>query len=214
MGKPLYKLDQITCVRKGRTVLDRASAEIPEGITCLVGRSGAGKSTLLRLLNRLADADSGSIYFHGKNIHTFNVLELRRRASLVPQIPIPFSGTVADNIRYGSSLAGLEPDTEKLLTEVSLDPSFGDRAANELSVGEQQRLMLARALALNPDVLLLDEPTSALDQTTTESIENTLLNLKTELNLPMVLVTHNQSQAERLADYTLHIEAGKISEQC
>jgi putative ABC transport system ATP-binding protein len=180
-------------------VLSGLDLELGQGSTALLGPSGSGKSTLLRLLNRLADPDDGSVRFHGEDVRTLDVLELRRRASLVPQLPAPIPGSVAENVRYAPSLRGQDVDPVRPLEQAGLDPSYAQRDASRLSVGEQQRVMLARALALAPEVLLLDEPTSALDEQAREGVERTLGELA-DGGLSMVVVTHDRAQAERLSD--------------
>jgi putative ABC transport system ATP-binding protein len=126
----------------------------------------------------------------------------------VPQLPALLEGTVADNIRFAARLAGRTPDIGRTLEHAGLDPSFADRDAARLSVGEQQRVMLARSLAQEPEVLLLDEPTSALDEDTRDSVERTLTRLRTELGLSYVLVTHDPAQAARMSDWCLRLALG------
>jgi putative ABC transport system ATP-binding protein len=149
----------------------------------------------------LADPDAGTIRFRGDDVRSLDPLELRRRAVLVPQVPAPLPGTVADNVRYGPALRGDAVDPARPLELAGLDPSFADRDAVKLSVGEQQRVMLARALALEPEVLLLDEPTAALDEQAKGGVERTLAGLPCS----MVLVTHEPAQAERLADAVVRV---------
>jgi putative ABC transport system ATP-binding protein len=180
-------------------VLSGLDLELGQGSTALLGPSGSGKSTVLRLLNRLADPDDGSVRFHGEDVRTLDVLELRRRASLVPQLPAPIPGSVGENVRYGPSLHGRDVDPVGPLEQAGLDASYAERDASRLSVGEQQRVMLARALALAPEVLLLDEPTSALDEAAREGVERTLAELA-DGGLSMVVVTHDRGQAQRLSD--------------
>ena len=199
----LFELEHVTVIRGGRTVLDDVSLQLPEGASCIAGPSGIGKSTLLRLLDRLADPDAGTVSYRGRDVTTLEPLALRREVGLVPQLPAPFPGTVADNVRFGPRLAGREADAERALTLAGLSPEFADRDATALSVGEQQRLMLARALALEPSVLLLDEPTSALDEAARDAVEETLHSLRDRLGIDYVLVTHDQQQARRLADTVL-----------
>ena len=182
---------------------------IRDGATALLGPSGSGKSSLLRLLNRLSDPDSGTIVFEGEDVRTLDVLDLRRRAVLVPQLPAPLPGTVADNVRYGPALCEREADVEACLTRAGLDDGYADREASELSVGEQQRVMLARSLALDPDVLLLDEPTSALDEAARDGVERTLAELA-RAGVAMVLVTHDRGQAERIASDVVELRAGRV----
>jgi putative ABC transport system ATP-binding protein len=190
-------------------VLSGVSLAIPSGSTAVVGPSGSGKSTLLRLLNRLADPDEGVVRFHDTDVRELDPLDLRRRVGLVPQLPAPVPGTVADNIAYGPRLRGQEVDPGPPLVLAGLDASFAERDASKLSVGEQQRVMLARALALEPEVLLLDEPTASLDSVATSAVEDALLHLH---GVSLVLVTHDRAQAERLADRTIELEAGRVTE--
>jgi putative ABC transport system ATP-binding protein len=191
-------------------VLRGLDLTIDEGATALLGPSGCGKSTLLRLLNRLADADEGEVRFRGADVCSLDPLELRRRACLVPQLPAPVPGTVADNVRYGPRLHGRDGDPARPLELAGLDPGYAERDASRLSVGEQQRVMLARALALEPEVLLLDEPTSALDEEARDGVERTLLELEGRAGLSMVIVTHDREQAERLARRIVRIHEGRV----
>jgi putative ABC transport system ATP-binding protein len=189
-------------------VLHGVSFRIEPGATALLGPSGSGKSTILRLLNRLADPDEGVVRMDGEDVRSEDVLELRRRAVLVPQLPALLPGTVADNVRFGPALVDREVDVEPILARAGLDSSYAEREGGQLSVGEQQRVMLARALALEPEVLLLDEPTSALDEAARDDIERTLHDLGERLSL--VLVSHDRAQAERLTTRTVRIADGRV----
>jgi len=174
------------------------SARIPtDGLTAMVGPSGAGKTTLLRLLNRLDDPDDGEVLLDGLDVRSYDVLELRRRVQFVGQVPVTFPGTVAANVG---------PEVEALLARVGLSPTLADRDADRLSVGEAQRMCLARALARHPECLLLDEPTSALDTSSKAGVENLIRTLADE-GLTVVMVTHDPHQANELADRTLAIGA-------
>lgn len=212
MGRVLFELGDVTATRAGRVVFDGLRADLAEGATGIVGPSGVGKSTLLRLLNRLADPTAGTIRYRGRDLREYDVLELRREVGLVPQLPALLEGTVADNVLYGPRLAKQDADVAGSLRLAGLDPAFEPRRADALSVGEQQRVMLARTLALQPSVLLLDEPTSALDDTTKAAIEGTLRDLRERLGLSFVLVTHDLDQAARLADRVLVLESGALRE--
>jgi putative ABC transport system ATP-binding protein len=205
---PLFELCDVTLSRDGKAVLHGVSADIPEGAACIAGPSGSGKSSLLRLLDRLVDPDRGEVRYRGRDVRSCDVLELRHRVSLVPQLPALIDGTVADNIEFAARFAGRSPDVATTLDHAGLDASFADRDASRLSVGEQQRVMLARSLAQEPDVLLLDEPTSALDQSARDSVEQTLLRLRRELGLSYVLVTHDPEQAARMSDWVLRLALG------
>lgn len=204
----LFELEHVTLTRAGAVVIRDLTAAIPPGASCIAGPSGCGKSTLLRLLDRLADPDAGVVRYRGRDVRTFDPLQLRREVCLVPQLPAPLDGTVADNVLYGVRLVGGDADVPRLLERSGLDPGFAERDASQLSVGEQQRVMLARALALEPSVLLLDEPTSALDGDARDAVERTLVRLRSELDLSYVLVTHDLAQAVRLADWVLRLNLG------
>ena len=208
----LFELHDVTATRSGTPVLHDLSARLAEGATCVAGPSGSGKSTLLRLLNRLADPERGRVLYRGRDVRELDVLGLRRDVCLVPQLPALLEGTVAENVAFGARLADRPADVGRALDLAGLASSFADRAADRLSVGEQQRVMLARALALRPAVLLLDEPTSALDADTRDAVEATLLELRERLALSYVLVTHDLGQAERLSDSVLRLEAGRAVE--
>jgi ABC-type Fe3+/spermidine/putrescine transport system ATPase subunit len=204
---PLFELRDVTLSRGGEVVLRDVSARLPAGAVCVAGPSGSGKSTLLRLLNRLVDPDRGDVRYRGQDVRERDVLSLRREVCLVPQLPALLDGTVADNVRYAARLAGTEPDVSRLLDLAGLGASFADRDAARLSVGEQQRVMLGRALALEPALLLLDEPTSALDEAARDSVEGTLLELRERLGVSWVLVTHDSDQAARMADCVVTLSA-------
>jgi len=206
----LFELENVSYERAGRTVLSNLTAEIGNGATALVGPSGAGKSTLLRLLNRLADPTAGSVRYRGRGVCDYDVLELRREVALVAQLPALLPGTVQTNVTYGPGLRGDDCDVAGALELAGLDRSFADRPAEQLSVGEQQRVMLARALALAPSVLLLDEPTAALDGLARDAVEETLLGLRDRLAASLIIVTHDQAQAGRLSDRMLVLEDGRI----
>jgi putative ABC transport system ATP-binding protein len=209
----LFELDDVTMVRDRRQVLADLSAGLPEGASCVAGPSGCGKSSLLRLLNRLADPDSGRVEYRGRDVRERDVLELRREVCLVPQLPALLDGTVADNVRYAGRLWDRDPDVARLLDLAGLDASYADRPASRLSVGEQQRAMLARGLALEPDVLLLDEPTSALDEEARGAVEATLTDLRERVDVSIVLVTHDLEQARRMSDWVLRLDRGHAVEQ-
>jgi putative ABC transport system ATP-binding protein len=180
------------------------SASAPAGrLTVMVGPSGAGKTTLLRLLNRLDDPDAGAVLFAGRDVRSYDVLDLRRRVQLVGQVPVTFPGTVAENLavaRPGAADDGAGP----LLARVGLDPTLAAREADRLSVGEAQRLSLARSLALDPEVLALDEPTSALDTASKAGIVALIRGLA-DSGLTVVMVTHDPAHAD-LADHVVRVE--------
>ena len=206
----LFELERVSLRRDGKVVLDDLSTGLPAGASCVAGPSGSGKSTLLRLLNRLADPASGTVRYRGADVRERDPLALRREIGLVPQLPALIAGTVEDNVRFAAALGGRDADVRRLLDLAGLDVSYAERDAAKLSVGEQQRAMLARALALEPRVLLLDEPTSALDAAARGAVEATLLHLRQRLDVSTVLVTHDLSQARRLAQFVVQLDAGRL----
>jgi putative ABC transport system ATP-binding protein len=180
-------------------IIEGFSARIPaDGLTAMVGPSGAGKTTLLRLLNRLDDPDGGEILLDGRDVRSYDVLDLRRRVQMVGQVPVTFPGSVAVNVG---------PDVDALLARVGLDPALAARDADRLSVGEAQRMCLARALARRPECLLLDEPTSALDTRSKGGVEGLIRSLADD-GLTVVMVTHDPRQADELADRILQVGTG------
>ena len=193
-------------------------AEILRGVTfavqagevfSVVGPSGAGKSTLLRTINRLVEASAGNIFLDGAPIEEIDPLELRRRIGMVFQLPALFGDTVEDSVLYGVRLAGKCADVERLLGLAGLAPSLASRNPQSLSVGQQQRVSIARALALEPEVLLMDEPTSALDQVARQRIEDLIGQLNKELGLTIVVVSHALDQVERIADRVVLLIDGR-----
>ncbi len=201
--------------------------EIPEKeITALIGPSGCGKSTFLKTLNRMNDLVpgvriSGEIKFHGEDIFAkeMNVNILRKRIGMVFQKPNPFPMSIYDNIAYGPRLHGspkkteLDEIVEKSLRGAALWDEVKDRlkkSALGLSGGQQQRLCIARALSVEPEVLLMDEPTSALDPGSTMRIENLMAELRRDYTV--VIVTHNMQQAVRISDKTAFFLIGEMVE--
>jgi putative ABC transport system ATP-binding protein len=209
----LFALEHVSCTRAGRSVLADVSVDLADGTTALVGPSGAGKSTLLRLLNRLAEPAAGVVRYRGRDVRDYDVLALRREVALVPQLPALLPTTVEENVGYGPALCGRGCDVPGALGLAGLDRAFAERRAQQLSVGEQQRVMLARALALGPRVLLLDEPTAALDAQARDAVERTLLSLRTRLSAALIIVTHDLAQARRLADRLVILEDGQVRGQ-
>jgi putative ABC transport system ATP-binding protein len=204
-------LEDVTVVRGQTTVLDGVSASFPSGrCTAVAGPSGAGKSTLLRLLDRLLEPTSGQVLFHGRPLPSYDVLEVRRRVGLVQQVPVVLGATVLTDLRTGRP--ELSPDDAlALLARAGLQGMSLERATADLSGGEAQRLCLARALAVGPEVLLLDEPTSALDAVSALAVERVVRALVGE-GLSAVLVSHDLRQARRLADDVVVLEHGVVVE--
>lgn len=190
---------------------------VDEGlIFTIMGPSGAGKSTLLTLLNRLEEPSAGQILLDGTPITQLEVVNLRRRVGMVFQTPALFPMTVEQNICYGPNLRqrreypGL---AARYLEMVGLDPELAGRDAGNLSVGQQQRVSIARTLANEPEVLLLDEPTSALDPTATSQIEELIRTLNQKIGLTIVWVTHDMKQAARVGDRTMLLASGEKVEE-
>ena len=176
--------------------------------TVVVGPSGSGKSTLLRLLNRMEEPSSGRVLLHGKPLPEYDVLALRRRVGLLMQRPTAFPGTVLDNLRAGAPALS-EPEALALLARVGLAETFLHRDTDDLSGGEAQRVCLARALAVGPEVLLLDEATSALDPFAAQVVEGVVRALVSE-GLAVVMVSHDLAQARRIADDLVVVIEGRV----
>ena len=207
--------------------LRQVTLDVPErAITAFIGPSGCGKSTLLRSINRLNELirgtrHEGDILFDGRSVYdpATDVVELRRRIGMVFQLPNPFPKSIFDNVAYGPRMnrlvptRGLTDRVEDSLKRAALWDEVRDRLAEPgtgLSGGQQQRLCIARALANEPEILLLDEPCSALDPIATLRIEELLVELKARYTI--VIVTHNLHQAARIADRTAFFYLGELVE--
>ena len=214
---------------EGQPILKQINLTFPKnGITCIIGPSGCGKSTLLKCLNRLTDnmdnvSTSGGVYIGQQNVLTAkdaDLLELRRRIGLIPQRPCPLPMSIYDNVAYGCRIHGLHPKrrdmnetVEKYLTAVGLWDEVKDRlhrSAARLSIGQQQRLCLARSLAVEPDFILADEATSALDPISSKTVEDLFVQLKQDYTI--IMVTHTLSQARRIAEHVAFIYLGEVIE--
>ena len=197
----------------GKTILTDISFEVATHDRLgIVGASGSGKSSLLRLLNRLDEPTSGTVYLEGQDYRQLPPRELRRRVGMVTQRPFLFPGDVASNLRFGPAQRGNfvpGPEVARLLECVGL-PEYAPREVSVLSGGEQQRVSLARALANNPQVLLLDEPTSALDEDAKLGVEQLIQSVVREQGLTCVLVTHDREQARRMCNRIILLEAGHL----
>ncbi|RLM54973.1 protein STAR1-like [Panicum miliaceum] len=200
----------------GDEILRGVDLDVPRGVVMgVIGPSGSGKSTLLRALNRLWEPAPGAVLLDGADIRGIDVLALRRKVGMLFQLPAMFEGTVADNVRYGPQLRGqklTEAEVRNLLSMADLDPALSSKPASELSVGQAQRVALARTLANDPEVLLLDEPTSALDPISTQNIEEAIVRLKKARGLTTVIVSHSVKQIQRIADLVCLVVAGEIVE--
>jgi putative ABC transport system ATP-binding protein len=179
------------------------------GITVIVGPSGSGKSTLLRLCNRLEVATTGTVRFRDDDVAELEPRALRRRVGMVFQRPTPFAGTVRDNLCVADPALS-DDDAKAALDRADLAPGFLDRAADELSGGEAQRMCLARTLVTAPEVLLMDEPTSSVDARSRRALEGMTTALARH-GVPVVWVTHDLAQARRLADVVVVLSAGRVA---
>lgn len=209
-----YTLREVRQVYGGRAVLDIPQLTIAPGeIFALVGPSGSGKSTLLRLLNGLEAPTRGAIELHGLPLSPDSPLELLRRVTMVFQRPILLTGTLRHNVSYGLRLRGSSVDGQVAATleRVGLTAVAG-QAAHKLSGGELQRAALARALVLQPEVLLLDEPTANLDPYNVNLIETIVREHNAHHRTTVVLVTHNVFQARRLAHRVGLLLEGRLVE--
>jgi phosphate transport system ATP-binding protein len=208
-------------------VLRNVSLDIPnKAITCIIGPSGCGKTTLLKTFNRLLEQSvdvriDGQVLVDGENIHDKNVeiINIRKKMGLLSQRPCPLPMSIFDNIAYGPKIHGnrnkkeLAGIVENHLRAAGLWEEVKDRLhapANRLSIGQQQRLCLARGLAVEPEIILGDEATSALDPISSKKIEELFVQLKS--NYSIVLVTHTLRQAKRIADYVVFMYLGEVIE--
>lgn len=215
MSDPVFRLTDLTVTAGKRALLSGVSLDIPPGgVFGLLGPSGAGKSTLLKSLNRLIELTpglklTGQIAFQGQPIYASGVNpdDLRSRIGMLFQQPVVFPKSILANVLFGVRHLGKIPRSawaataEQAIRSASLWEEVKDRLkqpAGRLSIGQQQRLCLARALASGPEVILMDEPTSALDPRSTEAIEELILRLRERHTI--VLVTHNLRQARRVCD--------------
>lgn len=213
----------------GNKILKNINLTIPNNkITCIVGPSGCGKSTLLKTFNRLIDDTektkySGEVMIGGKNILSAKgpeLIEARRHIGLVPQRPCPLPMSIYENVAYGCRIHGLcktkkalNEVVEKYLSEVGLWDEVKDRlnsSAGKLSIGQQQRLCLARSLAVRPEFILADEATSALDPVSSKIVEDLFVKMKERYTI--IMVTHTLRQALRIADYAVFIYLGEVVE--
>lgn len=197
----------------GDRLLEDVSVSIPEStVLVVIGPSGAGKSTFLRLLNRLDEPSEGTVLLDDEDYRDLPPRELRRRVGLVPQDPALVPGTVFENVARGPLLRDESVDEThlaELLDRLGLS-GYDERDVEELSGGEKQRVAIARTLLNNPDVLLLDEPTSHLDSAAEERVEALLVELIRELDLTVVMVTHDEEQARRIGDHVLVLQNGRV----
>lgn len=224
---PLIEVNHLNLYYGKTQALKNISLKIPEKqVTAFIGPSGCGKSTFLRCINRMNDLiegvrTEGSILLKEREINTadLDVIDLRRRVGMVFQKSNPFPKSIYENVVYGLRIAGvkdrsfLDEVVEKSLKNASLWEEVKNRlneSALGLSGGQMQRLCIARAIAVNPEVILMDEPCSALDPRSTASIEDLIGDLRREYTI--VIVTHNMQQASRVSDFTSFFYEGEIIE--
>jgi len=205
-----FTLDSVTY--KGIISIDRL--EIPGGkVTCVVGESGSGKTTLLRMLNNLVSPEKGAVYYKGENVANLDPVHLRRSVVMLPQNPVVFPGSVADNLMIALEFAdkslAKDEDLAGILETVMLQKKLSDDPT-EFSGGEKQRLALARVLLLEPEALLLDEPSSALDERTEGEVIGSVVNFARRRRLTLVMVIHSRELAERFADTLVTVKDGKV----
>ena len=197
-----------------RTVLDAVTFALHPGeLVAVMGASGSGKTTLLKCVNRLLEPASGSLRLDGADVRDIPPVELRRRIGMVAQMPFMFDGTIRDNLDRAADYSGVaiaDRDYGRLLSDVGLDESL-ERDARRLSVGQQQRVAVARALVSRPSVLLCDEPTASLDRVASLQLESALAAMA-DGGMGILLVTHDADQARRVADRRLLLEDGRIRE--
>jgi len=209
----ILSTEHLSRVVDSRAIVNEITVDVRRGeVLAVVGPSGSGKSSFLRLLNRLDEPTSGTVFPEGTDYRQIMPRELRRRVGMVTQRPFLFPGTAADNLRYGPRQRGQalsDADAERLLTRVGL-PGYGSRDVTNLSGGEAQRISLARSLANSPEVLLMDEPTSALDESSKLGVESLIREVIGNSKLTCVIVTHDTAQAARLADRAMILDAGRI----
>ena len=225
--EPHIQVRDLNVQYTGHPALKNVSVEIPKGqITVILGPSGCGKTTLLKSLNRLLELTDGTritgrVLVDGMDIYdpSVEVTEVRKKAGLLAQRPFPLPMSIYDNVAYGMRIHGtkkgreLDRAVQHYLELAGLWAEVNDRLrapAARLSVGQQQRLCLARGLAVEPEILLGDEPTSALDPISAQHIEVRLHELKQQYTV--VLVTHILRQAKRLADYVIFMYLGEVVE--
>lgn len=193
-------------------LVDDVSVQVHAGeVLAVLGPSGSGKSSFLRLLNRLDEPTSGTVFFEDRDYRQIPPRELRRKIGMVTQRPFLFPGSVFQNVGFGPQQRGeafSEAQAEELLARVGLG-GYGGRDVANLSGGEAQRVSLARALANSPVVLLLDEPTSALDDQAKAGVESLISEIIRQTHLTCILVTHDNAQAARMATRAMMLASGR-----
>ncbi len=221
MDKLIFKVRNLKKVYNGKIILDVDNLNFQEGkIYAIVGPNGSGKTTLLNILNLLEKPDEGQIFFYDQEItnkSNSDTLDIRRRMTLVNQDPFLLHSTVYDNIAYGLKVRSIPSKVQKSRIRSALNvvglSAFKDRKVNQLSGGEAQRVVISRALVIEPEVLFLDEPTANIDQKHIDVVERIIKKIKKEIKTTVIFTTHDLSQAYRLADEVISLLDGKIIEQ-
>jgi putative ABC transport system ATP-binding protein len=202
--------------RKKIVILDDISTEsCGDNIHVILGPSGSGKTTLLRLLNKLESPDKGRILIDNENISAVPARKLRKMIGMVFQVPALFPGTIKSNIQFGPQLVKSNdtlPDVDQILKIVNMEEIDPERDVTSLSVGQQQRISFARALANQPKVLLLDEPTSALDPTAANNLLDLIKEINQTMKIDIIMVTHILHHAQRIGDSICLLANSKIVE--
>jgi phosphate transport system ATP-binding protein len=227
ISRQTIRIENLDVYIQDQHILKDINLSIPEkSITCIIGPSGCGKSTFLKTLNRMHDETpevkiSGKVYVDDENIYgqNVNVIDTRKKMGLLAQRPCPLPMSIFDNIAYGPRIHGIKrrkainQTVIQYLQYVGLWDEVRERvrsSASRLSIGQQQRLCLARGLAIEPEYILGDEATSALDPLSTKKIEELFIKLKEKYTV--ILVTHTLRQAKRIADHIIFMYLGKIIE--
>ncbi len=228
MDNPIISIQNLNLYFGKQHVLRNINIEIPKNkVTVILGPSGCGKTSLLKTLNRLNDLHddvkiNGKVFLDNEDIlnTTADITRIRKKMGLLSQKPSPLPMNIFNNVAYGLRINGirrkkkLRPLVEKHLIEANLWDEVKDRLkdpASRLSIGQQQRLCLARGLAVNPEIILADEPTSALDPISSTVIEKQFIELKKHYTI--ILVTHVLRQARRIADHIVFMYMGEVIEQ-
>ncbi|MBN4064330.1 phosphate ABC transporter ATP-binding protein [Dehalococcoides mccartyi] len=220
--EPVLEAIDLSVAYGGQTAISNVSLQVPKNsVVSLIGPSGCGKSTLLRCFNRMNDLIpsaevNGVVNFAGENIYADGVdpTEIRFRIGMVFQRPNPFPKSIYENVAFGPRINGMTDNLDELVETSLRRAAVWDEVKDRLndsglsvSGGQQQRICIARALAVNPEIVLMDEPASALDPISTQAIEQLIKELSNEVTI--IIVTHNMQQATRISDYSAVMMAGE-----
>ena len=220
--EPVLESNDLSVAYSGQTAVSGVSLQVPKNsVVSLIGPSGCGKSTLLRCFNRMNDlipsaSVTGKVNFAGQDIYAQDVdpTEIRFRIGMVFQRPNPFPKSIYENVAFGPRINGMTDDLDEVVETSLRRAAVWDEVKDRLndsglsvSGGQQQRICIARALAVNPEIVLMDEPASALDPISTQAIEQLIQELSSEVTI--IIVTHNMQQATRISDYAAVMMAGE-----